>query len=55
MTTNCTIIRILEGIIFRINDTNTLATDKTTKTEIAITMAGFNWTVIASAEQIPNT
>ena len=33
----------------------TFATDRTTNTDNAITIAGFNCTVIANAEHIPNT
>ena len=42
ITTRKTIILILDGIIFLINETTTLATESTTKTESAITTAGFN-------------
>ena len=55
MTTKKTMILILDGINFLNNDTTTLATDKTKRTEKDITTAGFSWTVIANAEQIPKT
>ena len=55
ITTRKTIILILDGIILRINETTTLATESTTRTDNAITTAGLSWTVIAKAEQIPST
>ena len=48
-------IRILEGIRLRIREMTTLPTPKTKSTEKDMTMAGSNLTVIAKAEQIPNT
>ena len=54
-TTNCTMIRTLLGIVLRIRDTTTLAIATMIVTEIPITIAGFNCTVTAKAEQIPST
>jgi len=54
-TTNCTMILIFEGIIFRINEMTTLPTPITKRTEIDITIDAFNSAVIAKAEHIPNT
>jgi hypothetical protein len=48
-------ILILGGIIFLSKDITTLDTASTTRTDIESTMAGFNCTVIASAEQMPST
>src|SRR5210317_1362914 len=48
-------IRIRFGIRLRINEMITLPAANTNITDSDITMAGSNFTVIASAEQIPNT
>src|SRR5690606_37888218 len=54
-TTNCTIILIFGGIMFRIRELTTLPMATTNMTERAITMEAFNCAVMARAEQIPNT
>ena len=48
-------IRILDGMMFLINEITTFPTPKTNSTEIDITIDAFNSAVIAKAEQIPNT
>src|SRR5690554_1605749 len=54
-TANWTMILILEGIEFLINEMARLAIDITKITDKAITSVGCNWVVTAKAEQIPNT
>ena len=55
ITTSCTMILIRPGIIFLSEAITTFDTAITTMTEMAITMAGFIFTVTASAEHIPST
>ena len=55
MTTSCTIILILFGIKFLKIEIITFEAPITNTTDNVITNAGFNWTVIAKAEQIPKT
>ncbi|GAB4292279.1 MAG: hypothetical protein Kow0068_17550 [Marinilabiliales bacterium] len=55
ITTNCTIILILGGIVLRNKEIITFEKANTAITDIDITNAGSNLTVTASAEQIPNT
>ena len=47
-------IRIRDGIPLRINEIIRLENPVTTITDSAITKAGFNFAVTASAEQIPS-
>src|SRR5690606_33045901 len=54
-TTNCTMILILEGMIFLIREITTFPTPNTAITETAIITEAFNCAVIANAEQIPST
>ena len=48
-------IRIFDGIMFRIKEIITLPTPNTKITDTAITTEGTSFAVIAKAEQIPNT
>ena len=54
-TTNCTMIRIRVGIVFRNRERMTLEKAVTAVTERPITIAGSSLAVTARAEQIPST
>ncbi len=48
-------MRILVGMVLRINDMMTLENASTAITDIPITSAGSSFTVTASTEQMPST
>ena len=54
-TTNCTIMRMVGGMVLRISDIITFENANTAITDTIITMAGSRLTVTANVEQMPNT
>ena len=54
-TTSCTTMRMRLGMVLRMSEIITFEKAVITVTARPITMAGFNWLVTASAEQMPST